>query len=222
MGLVRVSVANLVLNINTIGTGESCRVGILNANAFEKGMKRYQALGGGAQLTLLGVNFLREKFAAREFELDGDTGFHDARFLIEERHLREVLNWFESFSGIGHRFEHDPDDEIRHELCNRELTGIPPIVSVREMLEVKVVYKKNVRQPEPKTGQGTSLRERPGIPTRRLFRLYDLWASPLIVRKIINSKAIRVLTKPELATTEGGSSRGHTKDGIEIADNLFL
>lgn len=222
MALVRVSVANLATDLVSLGSGINYRIAFLSPGAYRKKIKRFQALGGASQLTLLGVEVIREKFNAREFERDETTGFTDARFVVNELDFEAVFRRFELLAGTTNSFEHDPGDDIRHELCDSELPGIPPALTPEDIATVKVIYQKTVRQPVPETGTGTSLRERPDMPTRRLFRIYTLYAPEAVVKKIVQSPAVRVLTLEELATTVGGSRKGHTYDGIELADNLFI
>ena len=141
MALVRVSVANLAHRLFYDDDGFH-RIAFLSPSALKKGIKRYQALGGGVQLTSQGVSIL-ESLGAREFEKDESTGLTDARFVTDAQNLETVFQRFKLLSGTTNSFEYDPTDDIRHELCNWELPGILPVLNSGEMRTVKIFYRKN-------------------------------------------------------------------------------
>lgn len=212
---IRVSVANLTISIRAYGHSESHRVGILSPGALKKGIKRIQALGGGAHLTLAGVEHLVEQFGATDFEKDGDA--IDARFVVDDRYLESVLSFFETPN--EEYFETSPHRELRDELT--EAGGV--------LIELQPVHGRGlaftridcVRQAPPLGGKGTSLREKEGIPTRRLFHRFEIVVPPSVFRLLLVSPGIFWLTDEELATTKGGICKGMNKTGLEMADNLF-
>ena len=73
----RVSAANLATRLIMEAPGE--------VNVYDFGImpkKRIQALGGAAELTPAGVEFLTQQFDASAFEIDNNTGNADARFQV--------------------------------------------------------------------------------------------------------------------------------------------
>lgn len=216
--MIRISVANIAMRLRVFGSDEVRYLGILSPGAYKQGIRRVQALGGGAHLTAAGQADLFVKFGAEDFEADG-TRF-DARFLAPNNHLESVLKWFEKRD--PNMLEIDPLREIHEELTKEKLSGIPAVLTSQEVHSVNYLGLKTVRQPPPAEGRGTSMRERSGIPTRRLFYVFELRVPEFIFQKMLHSETIHFLSVEEVATTDGGARKGNTKDGVEIADNIFI
>lgn len=222
---VRVSVANLINKaIAPIGEGDFCSyVGIFASSAYKKGEKRYQPIGGAAELTELGRNYLATTYGAENFHKSEEGGI-DARFEVDDSRLAEVFVFF--LNRDSRCFEIDPRRELIEELSTVELTGvgglpvIPPILTHEEAESIEVEYSRPVIQPF-KDDVGTSGLARKGLPSRRLFFHFNLLVSREIFKKMKSSDAIRFLDFEEMDTTEGGLHKGVTKDGIELADNFI-
>lgn len=117
----------------------------------------------------------------------------------------------------------DPTRDIIAELSGKEFPEMGTILTPEEAATVDVVYVKTVRQKPAEDGVGTSSRgAAAGVPSRRMFRLYALSVRNTLYDKIGASPIVKILTPEELATTDGGSKKGVTRDGLAIADNLFL
>lgn len=213
LGKVRISVANLVGRVFISSVSEFRHVGILNPTRFNRdGAKLFQAIGGGAELSEAGRAVLQRKFGANKFE------GNDARFEVLECYEDAVLRLIAelSFDFRDRNIERELAEELGHE----ELKDIPPIFTEDEVRSTAVLYRKTVRQPAPYDGVGSSPNARAGVPTRRLFNLFDLVLTPALFAKLIASPAIREFSDAEVATTHGGSRKGITTDGFAIADNI--
>lgn len=218
---VRISIANLAWYATTVENNIRYPIAILNPNKLKKGERQYMALGGGAMLTERGKKRIEETFGASDFEFDEKTGFFDARFQIDDQHLEEVFCLF----GDSERFtwyEQDRTIDIMNELTGNE-PGHEGIMSESDRCLIDCVYVKSVRQKPSEFDADTSTRVTADIPTRRLFRIFELRMSQsLYNRKFVCSPFVRVLHDHELVTTDGGSKSGRTNDGYVIQNNLFL
>ena len=207
---VRVSVGNLAPRVITKETGNAIFFGVLNSASYRKGEKRIGALGGAAELTAWGRKFLEDNFGASDFEGE------DARFVVDDAHLEAV---FEIFSNRNPKFfETDPTREIVEELTKEKIAGLGTILQPEDVTEVETRYVKTVRQ---KQGAGTSAREKEGMPTRRIFHFFDLFVPEAVLLKMMDHETLHLLPDEDVATTEGGSKKGRSSSGIEIADNIF-
>lgn len=192
---------------------------------WETGERSYQALGGAARLTLFGVAHLMCEFGASRFELDTKTGLYDARFVVDEAHVGNVLKFFGDIAGeMNHIAEDNPIGDILEELTGEGFSSrLGPIVPKERIGEVTLVYLDSVRQKIPADGIGTSARAAVGaVPTRRFFRRYMLMLPGDLYFAAVTRGTIRLLSADEVATTEGGSRKGTTCDGVGIADNIFV
>lgn len=216
---VRASFANLAWFARVHGTVIRHPFGILNQKKFKEGQRQYCALGGGAMLTEAGKRLFEEQVDASNFELDPHSGFFDARFQVDESHLNLVFEYFES--GPNAIYEQDPTLDIRAELTGAE-PGHESIFTVAELKMIRVVPFGDVRQKPAEVGTDTSARASSLMPTRRLFRIFELVMPNELFEKIQRSPNVRFLSDAELATTDGGSKAGRTSDGFMIQNNLFL
>ena len=209
---IRVSVDNLATRLLLEGTDQTRIFGILNRKALEQGDRVVGGLGGGAQITPSGRDFLIRKFGT-EF---CDDPF-EARFVIEEEHMEEVLTFFE------HRdpemFEIDATREIREELSTRELPiQSGPILTHHEVSLVHTRYFQSARQP-----LGSSkyrARDVPGVKTVRLFHVFELRVQKEQWSKILSSPVIYVFSFEELAELRAGKEVVKP-DGTRMGDNIF-
>lgn len=218
MALVRVSLANLATGIPVDADVFKGHFGVISPKSFASGKMRVQALGGGAELTLYGVEFLKRSYDAHSFEIDKDTGKTDARFLVDEACVDSIFTMFEDPQ--PQMMETDPTREIFEELLKPYPFGT--ILTEEELATSSVLYIDNMRQPVPESGVGTSPREKEGIRTRRMFRRFDLIVPHETYLSMRESPAIVLLSLDELATTMGGRRKGVTRNGLEMADNLSL
>lgn len=216
--VVRISVANLATRIFAADTDQCHHFGVVPKS-------RIQALGGAAELTPEGVDWLQQFFGAHDFETDQATGLTDARFRLDAGCAEEVLSVFKSISGRHNAHpclrEMDPKRDILAELTGKEWPNHGYILEPNTE-PLGLAYRGVARQRQPESGKGTSEREVENMPTFRLFRLYDIVTRQAVVDQFLKSPLVRVLTEEDLATTKGGACKGKTADGTEIADNLFL
>lgn len=216
---VRVSIGNLV---RLVSNGRKLRTafGVLNPKKLAKGERFVQALGGRANLTPLGKEILERQFGAEGFELDENSGMYDAAFIAPEESLEGIFKFFEDAN--PDHFELDPAREIEEEVFQKiypnEIGTILPASATRPV----ITYVKTVHQPVPDDGKGTSSRARDDMPTRRIFRVFDLVFSERELDDFLLSEAVIMLSEAELMTTKGGRSKGLTMHGETIADNLGL
>ncbi len=213
---IRISAGALALRVVSAEDAKICHyMGLINSAKFRReGVKMFGALGGGVELTENGRKFLQENYGAHSFE------GNDARFLVPEGHVDSVLEFFENRD--LEMYGLDPNNEIRDELTKEKIAGVGPILSAGEANQTVAKFVKTVRQPVPVDGSGTSAREQKGVPTRRVFFVYDLIIPVVLVAKMRNSDAVRYLKQSEVETTKGGASKGITEDGLTIADNVFI
>jgi len=208
--LIRISIGNLAPRLIVKETGAVRFFGVLNSASFRKGHKRIGALGGAAELTQLGKEYLENNFEAHDFE-----GM-DARFVVDDSHLETI---FEIFSRRDPDFfEIDPAREIMEEFVREKILSFGPILTAEEASGITFRFVKTLEQ---KAGGGTSAREKEGMSTRRLFHFFDIEAPQLVLFKMSLHATLHLLTEEEVATTEGGSKKGITSGGTEIADNIF-
>ena len=216
MSKVRISVANLALDLIVKGTEKSYKFGITPK-------KRIQALGGAVWLTELGVRMLQTSVGAENFEFDKASGFADARFLVPESMVEHAFYLFTGNGGFPDtRHEKNPFGDMETELSGKEYPNAGHILPSHMLGLVRFQYRTMFRQQPPESGRGTSERERTDVPTRRLFRFWNIRADQMAADIILSSPLVRILSDDELATTKGGACKGVAKDGTEIADNLFL
>lgn len=214
---VRFSIGNLVAAVVSVENGQHYMLGILAASPWnKKQQKRFQPIGGAAELTEAGRDYAINTWGAENIHVSNEQMF-DARFEADDSHLEDVMSFFaERDSEFS---ETDPVREIRDELSKDELNSITPVLSADEVEELEVVFLETRRQPFS-DGPGTSDLAKEGVPSRRLFNLFEVYAPQRLIDKMLLSEAIRSLTTAEIATTEGGRHKGATSDGIELADNF--
>jgi hypothetical protein len=216
---VRVSIANLAWYARPEGSVFRHFFGIINQKKLaEEGKRQYMALGGGAMLTEIGKNLLEAQVGATNFEFDEKTGFFDARFQVEEDRFESAFFHFEGYYAT---LEHDPTLGIMAELTVEE-SGHESIFTADEAKMVRVLPLGVVRQQPAKAGTDTSARASAEMPTRRLFRIYELVMPSILFAKLHKSSVVRFLSDAERTTTDGGSKAGRTSDGYLIQNNLFL
>ncbi len=216
---VRVSIANLAWRIRNLHTSEFATFGILNSDKLKQGKRQYVALGGGAMLTDAGKTVLETAYQASDFELDKDTGFFDARFITDESQVETI---FDLFKRPSLELEQDPTLDILHELSVKQFLGHKDTLRKLVRKAVNPTFLQSVRQGVPEVGKDTSGRALADIPTRRLFRIFELWMAGSTFEKFKSSQMVRLLTDDELRTTDGGRTVGRTSDGVPIQNNLFL
>jgi hypothetical protein len=211
MGQVRISIGNLAVRMVEAETSDTAEFGLLNSAAYRKGNHLYAALGGAAELKPLGRQFLRNTFGARDFEGD------DARFTVDDDKIEEVFAFFKKRDLT--MIEADPTREIIEELVLEKIPGMGTILSPEDAALIRVQFLTTIEQPE---GGTTSARERAEMPTRRLFHLFEISVPVDVSAKLLRHPSVRIFTREELATTNGGRAKGTTHDGFAIADNIGL
>lgn len=216
MSDVRTSVGALALRADMpAGEGYSKEYfGVYNSAAWRKGKRMIGALGGAVTLTALGRDILKERFGAHDFEGE------DARFLAPEAQVEGIFGFFEERDPA--HFELDPSREIQEELSREKIEGMGVIMPVEISAKVECLFVGTVRQPLPLDGSGTSVRGSAEAPTRRLFFVYDLFVDSWARDAMSSHPLCRFLERDEVASTNGGRAKGVTKDGVIIADNIFL
>jgi hypothetical protein len=217
---IRVSIANLAWYAKVMGKDIQHPIAILNPKKLEKGERHYMALGGGAMLTESGKALLERDFGASDFEFDKKTGFFDARFQINEEHLETVF-WLFTMDGMK-AHEHDRTLDFMAELSKEEFPGYGHILREDEVKLIRPNFARVVRQKPSEAGADTSVRSSVELPTRRLFRIFELEMPGMLFEKLHYSPVIRFLSDEELMTTDGGSRPGRTNDGYRIQNNLFV
>ncbi|MEN9913079.1 MAG: hypothetical protein RLY66_487 [Candidatus Parcubacteria bacterium] len=218
---VRISIGNIATRFLDTSNGKITHLAILNSGAWKKGDLLFGAIGGAAELTPTGRTYLEKTYRATDFYKN------DARFIIDEQHLDMVMRFFQMRDPLF--FEIEPLREIIEELTTTEFPtiserpGILPILTTSEALRFDIVYHRTVRQPIPKMGVGTSPLEQKDVPSRRLFHEFTMIGSQELLDKMLASKAVIALTESELASTQGGTCKGTTANGMAaIADNIGL
>lgn len=208
---IRVSVANLATRIILTETDQTYVFGIINRKALEQGDRVATGLGGGAQVTQIGKKFLEDNFGAH---------FPDnmeARFLVDKKHMKKVLAIFKSRKAS--MYEIDPTREIFEELSTKELPiQSSPILSCDEAALIKTRYIKTIIQPLGSTRR--LARDIPGVPTVRVFNIFELIAEKEIFAKIIDSPIIYTFTPKELRDMRSGK-KVRVADGTRMGENIF-
>lgn len=205
MGLVRISVANLIHHISSNNHAEPRYLAILNLKSLAAGERIFKAVGGASRLTPLGMDVVRDGFNATNFD-----NVDDARFMVASENLERVLDFFR------HRdrsfYEIDPRREVEEELAGIELPGqASPILTLTDVKQIETTYSKMVYQ---QSGTSDKSAREAGTPTHRLFFLSDAYMPDSVYQKFVNSAYCRVLTKGEL-------DLGRAADGIKLGGNLF-
>jgi hypothetical protein len=209
---VRVSIADLVWDAVNCDTGEIARIGILSQKELSRGKILWTPLGGAAILAYSGFDFLRTHFHAHSFEEDVKIGFSDLRCVIEDRYVETIFTVFDTYRADLERLHcHDIMQELK------ELD----VFTSSELDQLVLLYVSTEKQKVAPFDEG-SLAIKQGLPTRRLFRIYDLIMPGKLFEKLMRQKyVVRTLKLEEVATTKGGSIRGVTNDGQGIQNNFF-
>lgn len=210
---VRISIGNLAPQLTLAGATWAEFFGILNRKAFEKGRHQVNPVGGAALMTENGKRILERSYGA-EFQ----EGF-DARFVVDERHLENILLLFETRDPSF--YEIDPRREIMEELSTKELPlQDSPVMSPEEAACIRIDFVKSMRQ-LPKAS--TSAREVAEMPTYRLFNLFRLTLPALPqphLELILNSPAVRIIAYDSMRDIRSGK-RAQTSEGWQIGDNFM-
>lgn len=215
---VRVSIGNLGCRLRLTRSKFVYYFGILNRKALEDGERVARALGGAAQMTPNGQDFLRREFGARFLE-----GI-DARFIVDDSRLEEILSIFECRDSTI--YEIDAIREIMEELSTKELPIQDcPILSPAETGSIVTSFIKTVRP----TDNRTMPRDLPGMRTVRLFNIFEIIVEAPVLMKILASPVIytltpeeqfRVSTGEEIFREEIGQKRGETVQ-TRIGGNIY-
>lgn len=213
---VRISVANLAAYLMNIDTRKIVAIGIMNKKRFEKGEPFLQALGGAATMSPNGMNYARASYKA-VFLGEGEDA-NDARFVVPRDHLEAALAWFQAH-GMNDVCETDPMREVTHELEQETFDGSSVLPS--GALNGAYAYYHGIFCQEVGDGKGTSERAaKQNVPTRRLFFVHTLCVPSGVFSSVLSSPYVKLLTEEDLDTTQMGRTKGVTKDGIPMADNL--
>lgn len=221
---VRFSIINTVNRIRVQETGETMQIVMRNKKAWEQnGERKYQALGGAAKMTPEGKSMLTERFDA-EFGTKArpQEEADDARFFVEvlpderEKKLAEIIDLFS---------KQDPslfEDDVLRE-AHEDLVS-DGVLSEEEFKTIRAHYEGLVSPINWKTT--TSERETKGIPSRRLFHLFELEVPQALIPKLETAETLRVLSPSDIedinAATREGNPAAKTKDGAIIVENIFL
>lgn len=220
---VRISVAALVPRLRVLGTDPNLPAqyfGIVHPRANNK----FLALGGGVRLTEAGKTHLITTFGADHFE---NVHEMDARFTVPARRQEEVITFFENpneayfdMTPFREMLEELTRSENQTKLPNGEL-AYPPVLAEDDLDSIAVRPIDISRQPPPED-EVEQVAQNPGKPiNRRLFYRYEMIITPEVYEKLKRASAIRFFSDEEVATTKGGSKKGKTSDGFEIADNIY-
>ncbi len=211
---IRVSIGNLAPQFTVAGRQESLFFGILNRKAFEKGRHQINPVGGAAQMTPAGKEFLESSYGA-EFQ----EGL-DARFVIERKHIDNILLLFEVRNPSI--YEIDPRREIEEELSTEELPiQNEPVFTPKQVGDIQIEFIKSLRQ-MPGNGS-TSARETEQMPTVRLFNMFRLVlpAPPALhFTKLMMSPVVRIVPNHQIRKICAGEEQ-KTEDGWQIGDNFI-
>jgi len=212
---VRISIAALVPRLRVLGTDPNLPAqyfGIVHPRANNK----FLALGGGVRLTDAGKAHLIATFGADHFE---NVDEMDARFTVPARRHEEVITFFENPN--EEYFDMTPFREMLEELTRSENPAHPPVLEEKDLEGITVRPIDISRQPPPEDEHDQVARN-PGKPiNRRLFYRYEMVITPEVYEKLKKASAIRFFSEEEVATTKGGTKKGKTNDGFEIADNIY-
>lgn len=220
---VRISVGALVPRLRVLGTDPNLPAqyfGIVHPRANNK----FLALGGGVRLTDAGKAHLIATFGADDFE---NVHEMDARFTVPARRHEEVISFFENpneayfdMTPFREMLEELTRSENQTKLPNGEL-AYPPVLAEDDLVGITVHPIDISRQPPPED-ENEQVARNPGRSiSRRLFYRYEMIITPEVYEKLKKASAIRFFTDEEVATTNGGSKKGTTSDGFEIADNIY-
>lgn len=220
---MRISVGALVPRLRVLGADPNLPAqyfGIVHPRANNK----FLALGGGVRLTDAGKAHLIATFGADDFE---NVDEMDARFTVPARRHEEVIAFFESPN--EEYFDMTPFREMLEELTRSEnktrlpdgTLAYPPVLEEKDLEGITVRPIDISRQPPPED-EAEQITRNPGKPiSRRLFYRYEMVITPEVYEKLKKASAIRFFSDEEVATTKGGSKKGVTSDGLEIADNIY-
>jgi hypothetical protein len=187
----------------------------------KEGRPQYGALGGAAMLNERGKKYLEETYGASQFEADSDTGYFDARFVVDEKQLEEVLALFENIL-LSNIYEQSMTLDIAHELVSEGPGVEKPILSMEEVVQCIFVHVGCVRQRSSDASADSLRAKKASIPTRRIFRIFELVMPEGVYGKFVESPSVRFLSPHDVISTKGGSQAGSTLDGTAIIqNNLF-
>ena len=210
MDKVRVSVANLVTTIVSSETDDTaCKgssyIGILNRMALEQGQRILGAIGGAVELTEHGRNLLQKNFGASEFEGP------DARFQVDEVVVEDVLNLLVCRNPTI--FEISIKREIEEELGTVEISGQNN--SILNSSETQTIATQYVETKQQRSE--LSIRTK-GMPTYRIFHLFEMMVPITIYKTLDASPFIEIFDERCIEETEDGK----TVRGVKLGSNIVL
>lgn len=203
-GLVRFSYAVLIRQISS-NRHAPMYLSLLNRGSVKTGAAVYKSLGGGGELTSLGMQFLVREFNATSFE-DGN----DARFQVEAQYIQQVMSFFASQD--SRYFEIDPRREMREELLGKELPGqVAPILSETQLNAITTTTCEPIRLAP--AAEFNSARDS-GMRTFRFFSRHDAFMPDEVFETIASSIYCRLLSEADI-------DKGITSDGCKIGGNVI-
>lgn len=206
MNLVRFSVANVFDKASCPGCAAT-KIAFVNKKSLTAGDVIFKAIGGVSELTPLGMENLRTRFGAFDFE----KGM-DARFKIDAAFVDPVIEFFMRRDRA--MFEIDLMRELEEELVGTELPGqTAGILTLEELKQIRLEYADSRHQP-PGSELHRTVSDTAGIPTHRIFFLSNAIMPNAVYQKLADSKWCRVITSEDI-------QRGYTKDGSKLGGNLF-
>ncbi len=206
MTLNRISVANVFGKVSCPGCSAT-QIAFVNKKSLKAGKEEYKAIGGVSELTPLGMENLRTRFSAIDFE----KGM-DARFKVEEAFVEPVIEFFMRRDPA--MFEIDLLRELEEELVGTELPGQKVgLLTLEELQQVSLEYVYSIHQ-KPGSEQHRTVSDTAGIPTHRIFFVSNAIMPRAVYEKLAGSKWCRVISADDI-------NRGFTQDGKKLGGNLF-
>jgi hypothetical protein len=194
-----------------------------NKKAWEKGERKYQALGGAAKMTAAGKALIEREFGGA-FGASGRPAEEadDARFYVEaapgeiDSKVRPLIERFSNQDASF--FETDVLRETHEDLVS------DGVLTEEEFASVAAAYEGAVSPIPWETT--TSERETQGTPSRRIFHLFELVMPEAVAEKLKRAESLRVLSPSDLEDIHEATSQGNpaarTKDGSVIVENIFI
>lgn len=188
---------------------------------------RWQALGGGAKISVESVAYLKERFG-KKIRFRGGEESNDARFYVsvDNEQQAEVFAWelFAGFTSTAHGESNRLDHEctIERELREELLEVGAPLGG--DVSGIKTSY----------TGTTSPIRWARVNSHRanneggyfRIFHLHDMEVAPEVFDKLRAGPNCRVLSQDDILqiyrATQKGSSVATLSDGSVIVENIFL
>ena len=219
----RIAVANIATPCRVVGSNNPFVMAIQNDNARKAGRIEFGAVGGGALVSIKGMQAL-SNVCPVTFEPHDDGERFDARMTFETESPEAAESLVAAFTRMFLTWARIKATDLIELDMNREnveelVNDAPGILTLQQLTSIQtrlVGWKKGTRR--------LSQRGAGGVFTTPLYLCHEvLFEDPDVLDALMRDPLgrIKIVTPTELATTNGGQQEGRTRDGHVLFSNVF-